>query len=248
MVKFNKSELKWLIILLGLTYYIYMLLATRRIYYFIHPRMIKYTTISFIFLLLLTLIQFRRLFTISHNRKISFSIFIIPIILGILVNPQGLSGEIAGKKKLTLIENNNVKTTKQNNIPLDTNNTNPLLVITSSNFTHITDDIMYINTNKYIGQKISIKGFVYKDATTSKNEFVVSRLMILCCAADAEITGLLCEFANASSFNTDQWVTVTGTIGKKSHLYSGETQEIPFIEVEKVELTKKPAIPYIYPE
>jgi len=121
-------------------------------------------------------------------------------------------------------------------------------VITSNNFTHITDDIMYINTNKYIGQKISITGFVYKDATTSKNEFVVSRLMILCCAADAEITGLLCEFANASSFNTDQWVTVTGTIGKKSHLYSGETQEIPFIEVEKVELTKKPAIPYIYPE
>ena len=174
----------------------------------------------------------------------------IPIILGLLVNPQGLSGEIAGKKKLSLIENNNINTTlpstKENTTTLKA--ASALLEVNSSNFTHITDDIMYINTDKYIGQKIKITGFVYKDATTTKNEFVVARLMIICCAADAAIAGLLCDFDNASSFKTDQWVTVTGTIGKVSHLYSSKTQKIPFIKVDKVELAEKPTMPYVYPE
>ena len=250
MVKFNKSELKWLVILIGLTYYIYILLYTGRIYYFIHPRMVKYVFISFVFLIILTLIQFRRLFTISDKRKISFAIFMLPIVLGLFVNPQGLSGEVAGKKKLSLVETTTVKSnlpSAKENIPT-LNANNPLLEVTSSNFTHITDDIMYINTNKYMGQKIKITGFVYKDETTSKNEFVVGRLLINCCAADSEVTGLLCDFDNASSFNTDQWVTVTGTIGKVSHMYSGETEEIPFIKVDKVELAEKPTMPYIYNE
>lgn len=249
MVKLNKSELKWLIILIGLTYYIYMLLSTRRIYYFIHPRMVKYIYISFIFLIILTLIQLKELFKISEKRKISFAIFIIPIILGLLVNPQGLSGEIAGKKNPSLLQNNTIKSSSQ--VPKDTSkvsNENTLLEVNSSNFTHITDEIMYTNTDKYIGQKINITGFVYKDETTSKNEFVVGRLMIICCAADSEITGLLCNFENASSFKTDQWVTVTGTIGKTSHMYAGESKEIPFIKVEKVGLAEKPTMPYIYPE
>ncbi|MBC8061607.1 MAG: TIGR03943 family protein [Clostridiaceae bacterium] len=252
MVKFNKSELKWQLILIGLTYYLYMLLSTRRIYYFIHPRMIKYTYLSFIFLIILTLLQLKRLFTISENRKISFSIFFIPIILGLLVDPQGLSGEIAGKKKLSLSQNNiaksNSPSNKENVTILKIDNENSLLEVNNNNFIDITDGVMNTNTDKYIGQKINITGFVYRDETTSKNEFIVGRIMIICCAADSEIIGLLCEWDGASSFNADQWVNVTGTIGKLPHLNSGKIQEIPYIKVEKVDPVEKPAIPYLYTE
>jgi len=198
------------------------------------------------------LVQLIRLFTIPEKRKISFAIFMIPIILGLFVNPLGLSGEIAGKKKMSLFQDNIVKSNsslnKQNATILKVSNEETLLEVTTSNFTHITEDIMYNNPNNYIGEKINITGFVYRDETTSKNEFVVGRIMIICCAADSEITGLLCKLDNANSFSSDQWVNLTGTIGKTTHKYSGEIKEIPIINVEKIEPVEKPAKPYIYPE
>lgn len=298
MAKLNKNEFKWFLILLGFTYYIYILLSTDKIYLFIHPRMVKYVHFSLIIFIVLTIVQFKRMFSLSKSksRKINLCVFLLPLVLGIYINPQGLSGEIAGKKGTSSIQNNITKTsiatslnypieqnTQKNNVPVNVpviqntvSNANPTakqndldkskisiqshsnsntsqnneIVIDSSNFTHLVNDICNSEPNKYKGKKITITGFVYRDETIGKNEFLIARLMIICCAADADVVGLISDWSNkASTLKDDQWVTVTGVIDSEMHKnYYGPDQLMPIIRVEKIVNTEKPKNQYIYPE
>lgn len=306
MVKFNKTEFKWLLILIGFAYYIYNLLSTGNINLFIHPRMIKYVRFSLAVLLILSLFQLKRLFIITNNRKrkIYLSVFLFPLALGIFINPQGLSGEIAAKKgagfmnsnpsldaksinsRSTSINNNlnkndssttNNVASKNDNSTTNTSksqintdkfkNLNPnhgttvddnndeadsiegnTIVVDTNNFTQVTDDMSYNDPNKYKGKSISITGFVYRDDTVSKNEFVVGRLMIICCTADAEVTGVLCDWSKASTLKNDQWVKVTGKMDSELHKFEGKNQMIPVIRVDHVEPIDKPKNQYVYPE
>ena len=298
MVKFNKTEFKWLLVLIVFAYYLYTLLNTGNINLFIHPRMIKYVRFSLVVLLILSLFQLKRVFIITNNRKrkVYLGVFLFPLALGIFINPQGLSGEIAGKKgagfmnsnplieaKSINLHNANVgnnsinknsssqinstvsqNSTSNSNVPKSQINTNDLnssnldkstgsnennaMVVDTNNFTQVTDDMCYNDPNKYKGKKISITGFVYRDDTVSKNEFVVGRLMIVCCTADAEVAGVLCDWSKSPTLKNDQWVKVTGTIDSELHKFEGKDQMIPVIRVNHIEPIDKPKNQYIYPE
>lgn len=127
------------------------------------------------------------------------------------------------------------------------NDTNRLIVDTN-NFTNISDDMCYNDPDKYKGKTIEITGFIYRDETIAKNEFVVARLMIICCTADAEVTGVLCDWTNSPSLQNDQWVKVTGKIDTEKHKFVGEEKTIDVVRVENVVSIDKPVNQYIYPE
>jgi len=116
------------------------------------------------------------------------------------------------------------------------------IVIDDSNFVKLTMDI-FTNTDKYIGKRIQVIGFVYKDPRLKDNEFVPARFMMACCTADMQPVGLLCQYPRASQLKKDSWVKVTGTINETEF----EGQKIPLFQADNVVSADKPKNDYVYP-
>ena len=103
-------------------------------------------------------------------------------------------------------------------------------------------NIIENNTDRFIGKKIEVSGFVYREKGFKDNQFVVARFGISCCAADASVYGLLSTLENASALKKDTWVHIKGTIQQTT--YNGEN--VPYIQVQQIEDISHPDNPYVY--
>jgi putative membrane protein len=97
--------------------------------------------------------------------------------------------------------------------------------------------------NNFVGKKMEISGFVYREEGMSSNQFVVARFSVQCCSADASPYGVMVQFDKGLTLAKDSWVKVTGTIGKST--YDGN--EVTTLIADKVEKTSASKIPYVYP-
>ncbi|WP_223067404.1 TIGR03943 family putative permease subunit [Paenibacillus caui] len=98
----------------------------------------------------------------------------------------------------------------------------------------------------FIGKRISLSGFVYKDQTTQQSggDFAVGRFLILCCTADALPFGVLVKAsAQQVSLSKDSWVKVTGKI----NVEKVKGREVLRIDAERIERVAQPAVSYVYP-
>lgn len=95
----------------------------------------------------------------------------------------------------------------------------------------------------FIGKKIELTGFVYREDNMTNNQFVVGRFAVSCCSADATPYGVMIDFPTASTYPKDMWVKVTGTIQNGS--YNGN--DIFKIKATQIEKISAPSSPYIYP-
>ncbi|MFV5313620.1 TIGR03943 family putative permease subunit [Priestia megaterium] len=102
--------------------------------------------------------------------------------------------------------------------------------------------IIESNTEQFIGKKIEVNGFVYREKGFKDSQFVVARFGISCCAADASVYGLLSTLENASALKKDTWVHIKGIIQKTT--YNGEN--VPYIQVQQIESIDQPDSPYVY--
>jgi uncharacterized repeat protein (TIGR03943 family) len=93
------------------------------------------------------------------------------------------------------------------------------------------------------GQEAKLVGFVYRDERFAKEEFMVSRFVLSCCAADAAPIGILVRSPESASLADDTWVEVIGyyEIG-----HFGE-EEMPILMAETITPTDLPQQPYLYP-
>lgn len=89
-----------------------------------------------------------------------------------------------------------------------------------------------IRTDDILGQSIALEGFVFKDDYFEDNQFVIGRLWITCCAADASIAGLMCVSDIASEIEVDSWVRVEGRVnmGEVYYPYTDSMMQIYMIE------------------
>lgn len=120
----------------------------------------------------------------------------------------------------------------------------------SSDLIQVQEDI-YIETlttldlymDNFIGKELEISGFVYRGDTMTENQFVVARIALQCCSADASPYGILVEFPNAENYSADTWVKVRGVIEK------GELHEMDIIklDVKSIEKIETPTNLYVYP-
>lgn len=97
--------------------------------------------------------------------------------------------------------------------------------------------------HNFIGKKIELSGFVYREDNMTANQFVVGRFAVSCCSADAMPYGVMIDFPTASTYPKDMWVKVTGTIQNGSY-NDNEIFQIRATQVEKIDA---PSSPYIYP-
>ncbi len=102
--------------------------------------------------------------------------------------------------------------------------------------------ILYSQPADYVKQNIEFSGFVYHQDNFPEDCFLVARYAISCCAADAQVTGLLCRFPNQQKIPNDQWVRAKGKITVES--YQGH--DIPVVEGYSLQLTEALQNPYVY--
>ncbi|EKQ57233.1 MULTISPECIES: TIGR03943 family protein [unclassified Clostridium] len=106
-------------------------------------------------------------------------------------------------------------------------------------------DVILGNPDKYIGKEIEMSGFVYKgkDLDLKGNEFILSRFMMVCCAADLQVAGIECDSNNLGSYDNGTWIKVKGKIKTDT---SGDEVD-PIIVAEQIEKDPNPDTSYVYP-
>ncbi|MDR3597665.1 TIGR03943 family putative permease subunit [Clostridium sp.] len=121
---------------------------------------------------------------------------------------------------------------------------NNIIQVNPKNFVLSLDEILG-NPNKYIGKEIEMSGFVYKgkDLDLKVNEFILSRFMMVCCAADLQVAGIECDDNNLGSFDNGAWIKVKGKIKTNT---SGDEVD-PIIVAEQIEKDPNPDTSYVYP-
>lgn len=119
---------------------------------------------------------------------------------------------------------------------------NGIIKVNDENYIATLDELM-INPNNYVGKTIEITGFVFRDTDFSDNDFVIGRLSMICCAADMQIVGLMCNMENAKSLKNDTWLKVKGKI-KIGTYYR---KKMPVIDVKEIQSISKPENEYVYP-
>lgn len=113
--------------------------------------------------------------------------------------------------------------------------------IDSNEYTSILKQV-HENIDTYVGQSINFTGYVYKINDFDDSEFVLARDMLINSDSQSVVVGFLCSYDKANNFKEGTWVNVTGTIIKGYY-----HNEIPVIDINKIEETNKPEDAYVYP-
>ncbi|MDF2614304.1 MAG: hypothetical protein K0S71_2090 [Clostridia bacterium] len=119
------------------------------------------------------------------------------------------------------------------------------VVLNSENYTKILTDIEQ-NPKDYIGKRIQLEGFVYRGPQFEPDDFVIARMYMLCCAADAQITGLMASWERGSTLGEEQWLHVEGVLKTKEYEMDGQKSLIPIIEIETAVKLPTPDNQYVY--
>ncbi|MGH4118403.1 TIGR03943 family putative permease subunit [Clostridium sp.] len=278
--KLNLNELIWFFILVGFTYYFYMIISSNKINLYVHPKMVKYAKFALYFFIVLTIFQGKNIISVRKNKKLKsgFIMFLIPLTLGFLFKSEGLSTYNVMNKGFSLTSQLKINTLKHKHITLDDGTElcehnddeyshlvdddyllleEPLdsvaivkgetIDMTSENFMNFYENI-YGKPYNYVGRSIKMKGFIYKQNRLNKDEFILSRILVSCCSADAQLVGLLCNSSKAEVLTEGTWVNIEGTL--EQHEYRdnkyGEINVIPIIKVNKIEQIEGENNEYIY--
>lgn len=118
---------------------------------------------------------------------------------------------------------------------------NSIAHIEANDYTNILKEV-YEDIDTYVGQSINFTGYVYKVYGLKDTEFVLARDMLINSDTQSVVVGFLCTYDKANEFKEGSWVNVTGEI-IKGYFHN----EIPVIDITKMELTSQPDNAYVYP-
>ena len=101
------------------------------------------------------------------------------------------------------------------------------------------------------GRRVEITGFTYRRPQWPREQFVVARLSIWCCVADAAVVGLLSRAASAAHAPEDgSWITLSGTVYHRASFSAGGTamDNVPELRDLTWQGVEKPQFEYVFPE
>ena len=112
--------------------------------------------------------------------------------------------------------------------------------------------LMDLSTNPeiYMGQTVSLDGFVFREEGYANDVFVLSRLVMSCCAADAYVAGMFVKYPEAFDLPEDGWFNVTGIIDEDA-VYNPYTDgyEMNLVLIpDSVTAIEAYDNPYVYPQ
>ncbi len=271
LIHFNVNIALKIFLLFGFAAFFLISIFTGLISLYVHPRIIPYMIFASVAMIIIAFLLFRDLFKPEQKETNSLPLlfFIVPLFMAFAFPAESFNSSTAtiGEVQLSSeesISGNTVDPTQESqetdmateNSALDTDDTaeikesdtniplqNGVLIIDSSNFYECLGNI-YTDLDKYKGTRVEVVGFVFKeDENFAENEFVPARLMMVCCAADMQPVGLLCQYDQTFQLEADSWVKVSGIIEETE--FDGYT--VPCIIAQNVESAEEPDESYIYP-
>ncbi|MEA4811754.1 MAG: TIGR03943 family protein [Anaerolineaceae bacterium] len=163
------------------------------------------------------------------------AILSIPLLLGFLVPAQPLSGAAAASKEQNAQASAGINAPVQLPVTLQHNDLN--VYEWSRVFSYESD------LSAYLGKEANVIGFVYRNTKIGPNQFMVGRVVVTCCVADAFTVGMVVDWPNAAEISNDAWVKVKGSID----IQKVDSYKIPLIHAQSVEIITAPQQPYLYP-
>ncbi|MGC4019493.1 MAG: TIGR03943 family protein [Muricomes sp.] len=237
---------------------------------YITPRMKPYLYFSAIIMGIWALFGIRHLFRPQHRvRFIHCLILAVPMLLILLPHaPLGVSdvtknytggntlSDFSGKAQTQNISDS-AKTarseTQSSEIKDNGSNTLPGLDAENKKITVSNEDFSTwlaefdFNGKQYEGYTVVMTGFVLKNSEVPKDdEFVISRLAMVCCIADLSPTGVRCIYENASELENEEWITAEGTFSIREYQQGNIMREEPIITVTGI-TPAEPVEEYVYP-
>lgn len=263
-LKVNKLVLfKILVLILFCIFFFYTLFSGKAMLY-LNPSLMPLLVMCAFAFIAIAIVLSGELFKDSRKAKIKSSmlVFLLPLILAVILPATAVTGSINSFKTNGSISestaSNSVKDQASSEaVPTDTpiiqDNENHVvendfvlidgkIVPQDSNFAKWIQEI-YANTSRYDGKEIDFVGFVYKDKSFKKDEFVAGRSMMICCAADVQIIGFMCKYDKVASLQDNGWYRFTCKI--KDSTYDGKPS--PILEVLSLKPSEMPENEYVYP-
>ncbi|OOM82156.1 hypothetical protein CLPUN_04760 [Clostridium puniceum] len=243
MKRFNLDEFLCFIVFGLLDIWIFYLTFTGKIDFYIGRKMIKYIYITIVMLSIIVFFQFQKIFTLQRNSD--FKMKLLPIILTITLGVISINkqetfkhNQLNSEIKESNLRNIDMKYLYEHEIDYDIiqeqNNKKGILIINEDN-PMILDDIR-INSKNYLGRKLEIHGFVCKENYLNKNQFIIGRLVMNCCAADSKIIGIVGEYDEVYNLYENQKIIVKGNIGISTIKDSNNVaHKIPVLIIENLE-------------
>ncbi len=241
----------WIRILVcfGLATMLLGLFLTGEISLLVAPKMRWFVGFSIFVLMVLGLVQLWQLKSKELHPLgfISYLFVFFPLLLFLFVPPKVLDASIANKKGVHYSQPK-----AQQNTALDPSQDpyakefavlkkQNTIVINDKNYGKVMTTIQ-IHPKELAGKQIRVTGFVYRDETTAKNQFVVGRYLMVCCTADAEVVGYLVNGGQPQP-PVNRWVEVTGIL--KTNIGEDGVVE-PMILPEQIKPIAVPKDPYVY--
>lgn len=253
MRKINIETIIKLLVFLGLAGFYYLLLVSGRVNLYVHPRILPFIKASMVFMVVISLFLLLSMFkgSIIKKKKRSYVIFLIPLIMTLgmgsdVVTPSLLEKPSFDIRKEISLKNKEIdhsghdhsKDSHEGVHEIDINNKR--IVVEDKNYMFFLNEA-YNDYDEYLGKEIEITGFIYKDDSLKKNELALLRVMMVCCSADTQIVGLICDYEGTLKFNNDTWVRAVGVIEEIDSL------EGVILNIKSFERVNKPKNEYVYP-
>jgi putative membrane protein len=275
MRRLDPDETLWFVLLLGYGLYMTFLLVSGDVRYFMHPRMFPFIAAAAGVFFLLAAVQTSCLFRSSdadrRRGRLWFVLFALPLLLGMTVAPRGMHEETAMRKGMAYSgargEIASFLDPPEKRIGSPSMGGNGLMetgasdILGDSDFDpdgFFTVDPMHFDRklrlleeslSSLTGRKGRISGFVQRRDTLPAERFFVARMLMVCCAADALVTGLLVEWPEGVALEPGAWVEAEGVLGSTEFFddWLGRDVTVPFLKAERVVPIAKPANIYVYP-
>ena len=242
MKRFDFDEFLWFIVLILLDISIVYLLFTGKMNFYIGEKMIKYSYTSILMITILVIVQFKNVFTSKGNSNIKTKLvpIILTLILGtISINTQEtfkhneLNKELKGSSTSRIDIKSLYEHESDYNAIENENNKQDILIVNENN-PMVLEDIR-VNPKKYIGRKLEIHGFMCKENYLNKNQFIIGRMIMTCCAADSKVVGIIGEYDKAYDINENQNIIVKGTIASSIIKDDNNiSHKVPIVIIEKL--------------
>lgn len=260
--KFNLDVLLKILILIGFSAFFFYLILSRNVSLYVHPRNTPYLLLAGVAMFTIAIFLVLELSSQKNTKSpLPLLFFMVPLILAFFVPAQPFDTLSGGYTALSLTTRANNSSQDfsfgSNNAPSQEATKEDLEVLNRSYFLELEDGKIsmndtnfarwlmeiYSNLDLYDQTPIELTGFVFIDDTLSSDEFVLSRMMMVCCVADLEMVGLLTKYEDTKSLESDSWLRVTGTLSKTKY----QDSYIPKVIVNDISPIVPPRNQYVYP-
>ncbi|MFD0675091.1 TIGR03943 family putative permease subunit [Cohnella sp. GCM10027633] len=96
----------------------------------------------------------------------------------------------------------------------------------------------------FVGKTVQVEGFVFRERGMDNRQFGATRFAVSCCSADAYPYGVLVRSDHAAALETNEWVSITGTLS--TTVYDGE--DVIQIDALRILRIPVPDEPYVSPD